>query len=161
MEHPIFGLDHVIAMVAVGMWSAQLGRPAIWVLPITFPLVMALGGALGVAGIPITGIEYGIALSALVLGGLVLFAVRLPLPAACVLVGVFAIFHGYAHGAELPESAGAVAYTIGFVLATVLLHLIGIGMGLHRWPSGVRVLQGGGAVVAAGGIFFLMQAVGV
>ncbi|NWG73730.1 MAG: HupE/UreJ family protein, partial [Rubrivivax sp.] len=100
--HPLQGWDHVVAMVAVGLWGAFLGRPAIWLLPVVFPLVMALGGALGVAGVPLPGVEVGIALSAIVLGGMVAAAARLPLAWAAVVVGAFAIFHGHAHGTELP-----------------------------------------------------------
>jgi urease accessory protein len=159
VEHPIFGLDHVIAMVAVGMWGAQLGAPAIWVLPVTFPLVMAFGGVLGAIGVPIPGIEIGIAISAVVLGGMVAFAARPPLWVAAILVGIFAIFHGYAHGAELPESANAIAFSVGFVVATGLLHGLGILIGvIHRWPAGARVLQGGGGLVASGGVYFLVKA---
>ena len=108
--HPIFGPDHVVAMVAVGLWGAFLGRPAIWLLPVVFPLVMALGGVLGILGVPMPGVETGIAMSAVVLGLMVAFAARPPLWVAAVLVGAFAIFHGYAHGAELPDGADAVAY---------------------------------------------------
>ncbi len=97
-RHPISGLDHVLAMVAVGLWGAQLGSPAIWVLPVAFPLVMAFGGMLGLLGVPILGIEYGIAASAILLGAAVMFEVRPPLAVAATLVGIFAIFHGYAHG---------------------------------------------------------------
>src|SRR5215510_9517986 len=105
--HPIFGWDHVIAMVAVGLWGAFLGAPAIWLLPVVFPLVMALGGALGVLGMPLPGVETGIALSAIALGAMVAFAARPPLCIAAILVGAFAIFHGHAHGTELPIGADA------------------------------------------------------
>jgi urease accessory protein len=157
LAHPVFGLDHVIAMVAVGMWGAQLGPPAIWLLPVTFPLVMAFGGVLGALGVPIPGVEIGIALSAVALGGMVAFAARPPLWVAAVLVGVFAIFHGHAHGAELPESANAITYAVGFVLATGALHALGILIGVsHRWPLGARVLRAGGGLIAAGGLYFLV-----
>ena len=153
------GLDHVIAMVAVGMWGAQLGAPAIWVLPVTFPLVMAFGGVLGVIGVPVPGVEIGIAASAIVLGCMVAFAVRPPLWVAAVIVGAFAIFHGNAHGAELPESANAIAFAAGFVIATGSLHALGILIGtINRWPQGARVLQGGGGLAALGGVFFLVKA---
>src|SRR5258706_11387369 len=136
-EHPLFGPDHVVAMVAVGLWGAFLGAPAIWLLPIIFPLVMALGGVIGILGVPLAGVETGIAVSAIVLGLMVALAAKPPLPIAAVLVGVFAIFHGYAHGAELPPGVDAVAYSIGFVVATGLLHLTGIAFGqLARWPTG-------------------------
>jgi urease accessory protein len=113
--HPIFGPDHVIAMVAVGLWGAFLGQPAIWLLPVVFPLVMAVGGALGVAGMPLPGVETGIAVSAIILGGMVAFAAKPPLWVAAVLVGAFAIFHGHAHGAELPIGADAVRVAGGVI----------------------------------------------
>src|SRR5439155_6502720 len=135
--HPIFGPDHVIAMVAVGLWGAFLGPPAIWVLPIVFPLVMAAAGALGVLGVPLPGVETGIALSAVALGLMVALAAKPPLWIAAVLVGAFAIFHGHAHGAELPVGADAIAYSMGFVVATGMLHLAGIAFGaLAKWPAG-------------------------
>ena len=154
--HPILGWDHVIAMVAVGLWGAFLGKPAIWVLPIVFPLVMAFGGALGVAGVPIPSVETGIALSAIVLGGMVAFAARPPLWVAAVIVGAFAIFHGHAHGTELPESANPLAYSVGFVVATGLLHLAGIAFGLVvRWPAGKVAVRASGAAIATAGVAFL------
>jgi urease accessory protein len=156
VEHPIFGFDHVVAMVAVGIWGAILGPPAIWVLPVTFPLVMAFGGVLGTMGVPIPGIEIGIAVSALILGCMVAFAVRPPLWIAAILVGAFAIFHGYAHGAELPGSANALAYAVGFVVATGSLHAFGILLGVgNRWPVGKKLLRAGGAFIAACGVYFL------
>ncbi len=154
--HPIAGLDHVIAMVAVGLWGAFLGKPAIWLLPVVFPLVMAFGGALGVAGVPIPFIETGIALSGIVLGLVVLFAVRPPIWVAAIIVGAFAIFHGHAHGTELPNAANPLIYGIGFVIGTGLLHLAGIAIGeLKRLPWGDRVVRGGGAVIALLGVGFL------
>lgn len=156
IAHPVLGLDHVVAMIAVGMWGAQLGAPAIWVLPVTFPLVMALGGALGALGVPIPGIEIGIAVSAIALGAMVLLAARPPLWIAALLVAVFAVFHGHAHGAELPESVNVIAYSIGFVVATGALHALGILIGvIHRWPAGAKALRAGGGVIAAFGLYFL------
>ncbi len=153
VEHPVFGLDHVVAMVAVGIWGAQLGPPAIWVLPVTFPLVMAFGGVLGGMGVPIPGIEIGIAIS---LGCMVALAARPPLWVAAVLVGIFAIFHGYAHGAELPGSANAIAYAVGFVVATGCLHALGILIGVaKRWPIGAKALRACGVVIAGCGVYFL------
>lgn len=155
-SHPLGGLDHIVAMVAVGLWGAFLGRPAIWLLPIVFPLVMTLGGVLGVAGIPVPQVETGIALSGLVLGLMVLLAVRPPLWVAAVLVGAFAIFHGHAHGTELPEAASPLAYSAGFVIATGLLHLGGILLGeLSRWSWGAMAVRAGGAVIALVGVGFL------
>jgi urease accessory protein len=159
--HPLTGIDHLIAMVAVGIWGAQLGAPAIFVLPITFPLVMALGGVLGVLRFPLPMPEVVIALSALVLGAAVAMRLRLPFAAAAVVVAVFAVFHGHAHGAELPGSANPLAYGVGFVTATGLLHLCGIAIGtLTRWPAGGRLIQGLGAIIAALGCYFLAQSLG-
>lgn len=155
--HPILGWDHVVAMVAVGLWGAFLGKPAIWILPVVFPLVMAVGGAAGVAGIPIPAVETGIALSGVVLGLLVAFAVRAPLWVAAVLVGVFAIFHGHAHGTELPEAANPFAYSIGFVVGTGVLHLAGILLGFATAiPRGLLVVRTAGIVIAAIGGAFLI-----
>jgi urease accessory protein len=154
--HPVLGWDHVVAMVAVGLWGAFLGNPAIWVLPVVFPLVMTFGGALGVLGVPIPGVETGIALSAIVLGLMVAFAVRPPLWIAAVIVGSFAIFHGHAHGTELPGAANPLAYSLGFVIATGLLHLTGIAFGLVvRWPAGRIAVQTGGGLIALAGVGFL------
>lgn len=159
--HPLTGADHLIAMVAVGIWGAQLGAPAIWVLPITFPLVMAIGGVLGILHVPLPMPEVIIALSALVLGGAVAMRLKLPFAAAAAVVAVFAIFHGHAHGAELPGSANPLAYGIGFVVATGLLHLCGIVIGtLTRWPVGARVVQGLGVVIALLGGYFLIHSFG-
>ena len=154
--HPILGWDHVVAMVAVGLWGAFLGRPAIWILPVVFPLVMAFGGALGVLGVPLPAVETGIALSGLVLGLLIAFAVRAPLPVAAAVVGIFAIFHGHAHGTELPEAFSAYGYAVGFVIGTGLLHLVGIGLGLlTRTTAGTLAARGIGAGIAAVGAAFL------
>lgn len=153
--HPITGLDHVVAMVAVGLWGAQLGKPAIWMLPITFPLVMAFGGFLGLLGVPMPGVEIGIALSGVLLGAAVLTETRPPLFAAAILVGIFAIFHGYAHGAELPLGENALFFSLGFVIATGLLHAVGIVIGLlYQWPWGkITVRAAGGAIGAVGAVF--------
>ena len=156
LAHPIFGPDHVVAMVAVGLWGAFLGVPAIWLLPVVFPLVMALGGVLGIVGVPMIAVETGIATSAIVLGLMVALAARPPLWAAAVLVGAFAIFHGYAHGNQLPDGANAVAFSAGFVIATGLLHLCGIAFGLlTRWPAGRYAVRGAGGVIALVGVAYL------
>ena len=137
-------------MVAVGLWGAQLGAPAIWVLPVAFPLVMAMGGMLGFLGVPIPGVEYGIAASAIVLGTAVAFEVRPSLVIAALVVGCFAIFHGHAHGTELPPGQSALLYSMGFVIATGCLHAVGIGIGtVHRRPWGRQLLRVAGTVVAA------------
>ena len=154
--HPPSGLDHLLAMVSVGIWGAQLGTPAIWLLPIAFPMIMAVGGALGVIGVPLPEGELLVALSVIVLGLLIATTCRLPISAALAIVGVFAIAHGHAHGAELPLAADALAFTVGFVLATGLLHLAGIGIGLlARWPSGILAIRACGFVVALAGCYIV------
>lgn len=158
--HPVVGIDHLVAMVAVGLWGAILGSPAVWVLPVTFPLVMAIGALFGLADVGLPGVEVAIALSALALGAAVLTKSRPPLWAAACLVGLFAIFHGHAHGTEVPEATNPLAYGVGFVLATGLLHLSGILIGLLvRWPSGLVAVRGCGAIIAAVGAWFLAGAV--
>ena len=159
LEHPWSGLDHVLAMIAVGLWGAQLGNPAIWVLPITFPMVMSFGAMMGLLGIPLPGIEIGIAVSAIFLGLMVLGEVKPNLYIAAAMVGVFAIFHGHAHGTELPPGQSGLLYSMGFVIATGVLHGIGITVGLiYRWPAGKLVLRGAGAFIAVMGMFFLWKA---
>jgi urease accessory protein len=160
LKHPISGLDHVIAMVSVGLWGAQLGAPAIWLLPVTFPLVMAVGGFLGLIGVPLPGTEIGIALSGILLGAVVLLEWRPRLYWAAALVGIFGLYHGHAHGAELPPGQDALLYSLGFILATGFLHATGITIGLiHRWRWGENMLRVTGAGVCACGIYFMWQAV--
>lgn len=157
--HPISGADHVLAMVAVGLWGAQLGAPAIWLLPVAFPMVMAAGGTLGLLGVPLPGIEFGIAASALLLGAAVMLELRPPLAAAAALVALFAVFHGHAHGTELPPGQSAMLYSMGFVAATGCLHAVGIGIGeARRWTWGRGLLRAAGALVAGGGVFFVWRA---
>jgi urease accessory protein len=157
--HPFSGWDHVTAMVAVGLWGAFLGRPAIWVLPVVFPLVMALGGFLGLVGVPLPGIEVGIALSAAVLGVMVAAAARPPLWVAALIVGGFAIFHGHAHGTELPSAADPLLYSLGFVMATGIMHAAGIAFGaLVRWPAGRWAVRAGGGLIGLAGLGFLAAA---
>jgi urease accessory protein len=154
--HPIFGWDHVAAMVAVGLWGAFLGAPAIWLLPVAFPLVMAMGGAAGAAGLPFPAVETGIAASALVIGIAVALAARPPIWVAAVIVGFFAIFHGHAHGTEMPEAASPLAYAAGFVIATGLLHLAGIGFGrLAASRPGALAVRALGGDIALAGLGFL------
>jgi urease accessory protein len=157
LMHPVSGLDHVAAMVAVGLWGAQLGAPALWALPVAFPLIMALGGAAGAAGLPLPGVETGIAASGLLLGLAVLLNVRVPLWVALIPVSVFGVYHGHAHGAEMPDYAEPLLYAAGFVLATGMLHLCGIIIGLlWRWPLGQWVVRAGGGVIASVGGFLLL-----
>jgi len=157
--HPLLGWDHVVAMVAVGLWGAFLGMPAIWLLPVVFPLMMTVGGVLGLAAVPLPAVEIGIALSAIVLGVMVVSAARPPLWVAALIVAAFAIFHGHAHGTELPEAVSPLAYSLGFVIATGTLHLIGIGFGLlTRWPAGRVAVRAGGGLITAVGLLFLVNA---
>jgi len=156
LTHPLFGSDHVAAMVAVGLWGAFLGAPAIWLLPVVFPMVMALAAAAGVAGVPLSGVEARIAGSAIVLGLLIELAARPPLWVAAVVVGAFAVFHGHAHGTELPEAANPLAYAVGFVISTGLLHAAGIAIGLLvALPRGELAIRGGGGLISLAGIGFL------
>ena len=159
LYHPISGLDHVLAMVAVGIWGAQLGAPAIWVLPVTFPMVMALGGMMGLMGIRLPGVELGIGASALLLGLMVALEKKPDLRLAAALVGFFAIFHGFAHGAELQVGESGLTYSIGFVACTGMLHAVGIGLGLvHRWDWGKLALRVAGGAIALAGVWFLWEA---
>lgn len=156
--HPLTGLDHMVAMVAVGLWGAFLGGRAMWMLPVVFPVVMAFGGALGVLGVPFPAVETGIAVSGVVLGLMVAFAVKPPLWVAALIVGLFGMFHGHAHGTELPATANALAYSVGFVVSTGLLHLSGIALGLLvRWPWGKIVVRAGGFAIAMVGLGFLFN----
>lgn len=156
--HPLTGVDHIVAMVAVGLWGAFLGGRAMWLLPVIFPVVMAFGGALGVLGVPLPSVETGIALSGVILGLMVTFAAKPPLWVAGVIVGFFAVFHGHAHGTELPTAANPVTFAIGFVTSTGLLHLGGIALGmLVRWPWGRVTVRVSGALIALTGCAFLFK----
>lgn len=158
LHHPWSGLDHVLAMIAVGLWGVQLGNPALWLLPVTFPLVMSMGAMMGLLGIPLPGVEIAIAVSALLLGAMVVGEIRPKMLIAAGLVGFFAIFHGYAHGTELPPGQSGLLYSMGFVIATGCLHGIGIALGMvHRWPLGKLALRGAGAYIAFMGLSFLWR----
>ena len=152
--HPVSGIDHMTVMIAVGIFAAQLGGRALYIVPLTFMGVMVMGAGLGMAGIGLPYVEAGIAVSVLVMGVAVAMGWRLPLAAAMALVGAFAIFHGYSHGAEMPLEASGYAYGAGFVLATGLLHLIGIGLGLAMLKL-PRLQRAAGVVAAAIGIGLL------
>jgi urease accessory protein len=160
--HPVTGLDHVLAMAAVGLWAAQLGGRARWLVPAAFVGTMiggaALGHAFGRGGAEVPGIEQGIAASVLLLGLLISAAVRLPVAAGMALVGVFALFHGFAHGAEMPATAGGFAYGAGFVVATAALHVAGVGLGLLAGRFSTRAAKFAGWGIAAAGAVLLVQA---
>lgn len=156
-SHPFLGADHMLAMIAVGIWGAFLGKPLLVILPMIFPLMMTVGAAFGVASIPFPPVELGIAISVIALGMLILTSVRVVPILACGVVAVFALFHGYAHGTELPATADPVGYSAGFVLATGLLHLGGFTLGMLKklrfGEIGLRVA--GGAIAAAGVVFLI------
>jgi urease accessory protein len=159
--HPFSGIDHLLAMVSVGLWGAFLGRPLIYVLPVVFPGMMVAGAIMGMLVVPLPPVQVGIALSVLVLGGCIALSVRAPVWVASFVVALFAVFHGYAHGTELPSAADPVSYSAGFVLATGLLHISGICLGfLNDRPSGVVATRSIGGVIAALGAWFLYQAIG-
>jgi urease accessory protein len=155
--HPFSGLDHLLAMVSVGLWGAFLGRPLVYALPVIFPLTMVVGAILGMVETPMPPVETGIAVSVLALGICVAVAIRAPVWIACAIVGMFALFHGYAHGRELPSAADPVGYSVGFVLATGLLHVAGICIGLlnHRRYGAAAIRMLGGAVAITGGWFLI------
>lgn len=155
-EHPLTGPDHFLAMFAVGIWGAQMGGRAVWALPVTFPLIMTAGGLAGMLGLPLPHVELGIALSIVALGAAIAFAWRPVEVIALILIGIFAICHGYAHGVELPSAADPADYAVGFVTATGLIHVLGVGVGLGLdKPFGGRLSRTLGAVIAAGGVYFL------
>lgn len=159
LQHPWSGLDHILAMIAVGLWGAQLGKPSIWVLPIAFPMMMAAGAMMGLLGIPVPGVEIGIAFSAILLGLMVLAEVRPKLAVSIAMVGFFAIFHGHAHGTELPPGQSGLLYSMGFVIATGCLHGLGIVIGLVKeLPLGRQALRGAGSFIAVMGVVFLWKA---
>jgi len=158
-QHPISGLDHILAMVMVGVFAVQLGRRALWLVPSTFVLVMAVGGALGAMGVAVPFVETGIALSVVVLGAVVALGIKAPSAIAMGIVGLFAIFHGHAHGAEMPEDAGGFAYATGFMIATALLHVVGIAIGFLVGRGSERrgqiVTQATGGLAALAGVGLL------
>lgn len=153
LAHPLTGLDHICAMIAVGLWAAQRGGRFLWLVPLTFVSVMTVGGLIGMSGFQIPFVEQGIAASVLVLGILIAAALRLPLSASAALVGVFALFHGLAHGAETPVSVSGLSFAAGFVLATAVLHLAGIGIGLlPRKLGGTQIVRYVGGAIAVYGL---------
>jgi urease accessory protein len=156
LAHPLTGLDHICAMIAVGLWAAQRGGRSLWLVPLAFVSIMALGGMLGMTGGALPFVETGIATSVLILGVLIAASVRLPLLMSVFIVGVLAMFHGYAHGAEMPATASGLAYGIGFMLATASLHLCGIGMGLAAQKiNSVKLVRYAGGAIAACGVYLI------
>jgi len=161
-KHPFSGFDHLLAMLSVGLWGAFLGRPLIYALPVVFPAMMVAGAMIGMFAVPVPPVEVGIALSVLVLGGCIALPVRASVWAATLIVAVFAVFHGYAHGKELPSAADPIGYSAGFVLATGLLHVWGIGLGfLNHLQHGVFATRSIGGIIAVTGLWFLYRATGL
>jgi urease accessory protein len=158
LRHPFSGLDHVLAMVAVGLWASQIGGRALWLMPLTFPVGMALGAALGLGGVTLPWVEVGIAASVLVLGAAIALALRPSLAVSIPLICTFALLHGYSHGVELPASSSALGYGAGFVAATLVLHLIGIGLGTAAARIPVRLVarSAGGAIAAIGAVLLVL-----
>ncbi len=158
-SHPLRGIDHILAMVAVGMFAAHLGGRALWLVPCCFVAMMAVGGTLGISGVGLPFVELGIASSVIVLGALVALQTSMPTVIAMGIVGFFALFHGHAHGAEMPTDASGLTYAAGFMVATALLHVVGIalGLGLAHLASeySQRIAQVGGAAMAAAGMGIL------
>ncbi|MFG1266956.1 HupE/UreJ family protein [Xanthobacter sp. DSM 14520] len=154
--HPMGGLDHLLAMVTVGVFAFQLGGRALWAVPLSFVALMAVGGALGVGGIDLPFVELGIALSVVVLGAVVALGLKAPLALAMGLAGFFALFHGHAHGTEMPMDASGLTYGLGFISATALLHVAGLGLGMAIGrlgeTHGTRYVRGAGAAVALAGL---------
>ena len=162
--HPLTGWDHLLAMVSVGLWGAILGRPLIVALPVIFPAMMVVGAFFGILHVPMPPVEIGIAVSVLVLGSVIALGYRAPVWLACGIVALFALFHGYAHGNELPSAADPVGYSTGFVLSTGLLHVCGIGIGLINERKvgpvdGKLIVKALGGIIGAAGLVFLYQAV--
>ena len=155
--HPVTGIDHVLAMIAVGVLAAQYGGRALWLVPMSFLVAMAVAGAIGMAGIPVQIVEAGIGLSVVVLGLMIAFQIKPPTLVAMVVVGFFALFHGYAHGSEMPNGLAGLSFAAGFLVATALLLSAGVGLGLllQRRTSSRRLIQAGGGAMALVGIAVL------
>jgi urease accessory protein len=158
--HPLSGLDHQLAMILIGIFAYQLGGRALWLVPLTFVSVMAFGGFLGVMGVPVPFVEMGIALSVIVLGAIVAFGVKAPVAVAMAVIALFAIFHGHAHGSEMPLDTSGFEYAVGFMMATALLHAIGIGIGfvigMTSKTLGDNVYRVAGGLASVAGVAFLL-----
>ncbi len=152
VSHPIGGADHLLAMLAIGLWASQIGGRALWAVPCTFVAVMILGGILGFSGVTVPFIEEGILISVLIFGVLIAGAFKLPLVYSVLIVGFFAIFHGHAHGAEMPVAIGASLYIVGFAFATAILHLAGISLGVLLQKTNLPTVNrfAGGAIALSG-----------
>jgi urease accessory protein len=158
--HPLTGLDHLLAMIAVGVWASMLGGRALWAVPSAFVAMMMVGGALGIGGIGLPAVEVMIALSLVALGAVVAFELKVQTVVGMVLVGAFALFHGHAHGSEIPGAANGLTYALGFTLATAMLHLAGLGIGLGAGRiAGRAALRVAGTAMAATGLLMVVGAI--
>jgi len=157
MVHPVLGYDHLLAMLSVGILSAQIGGRAIWTVPATFVSVMALGGVLGLIDIGLSATELGIAISLVILGSVIAAERSISIRVAMIGVGFFAIFHGYAHGAEMPDTAQPFLYALGFLVGTALIHIAGVVIGdiARHYERGKIILRGGGALIAVIGLLYV------
>lgn len=157
-SHPLTGLDHILAMLAIGIWAVQVGGKAIWAIPLSFVGMMIVGGILGMNGVKIPFVETGIVMSVMVLGVLIIASARLPLAAGMLIAGIFAIFHGHSHGTEIPGAVMGITYSIGFAVSTLLLHLSGIGLALFIGNKvKIQLLRYAGASIALAGLIMLFM----
>jgi urease accessory protein len=157
LAHPLSGLDHLLAIVAVGLWAGQRGGKAVWLVPLTFLAAMTLGGVLGAVAVPLPFVEQGILVSVLLLGAFVAAAAQLPLAASAGIAAVFALFHGHAHGSEMPAAAASAAYSLGFLAATAALVAVGVAVGAALQRAGApRFVRFAGSAVAAGGVYLML-----
>lgn len=153
LSHPLLGWDHLLVMLAVGLWSAQQRGRQVWGLPVAFVGMMTAGAAIGGTGLPLPGIESGIALSILILGLLLAFAVRLPITVSALMVGLFALFHGFAHGGQMLPAASSVTYVAGLLLTTTFLHIVGVRLGQFcRGAQSAKLLRFGGGAIAVSSV---------
>ncbi|MEM7617649.1 MAG: HupE/UreJ family protein [Pseudomonadota bacterium] len=163
ISHPVLGLDHLLAMVSVGIISAQIAGRAIWIIPLTFVIVMAIGGAFGMMDIGLFAIEPGIALSVIMLGLAITQGKKIAMKFILAMVAFFAIFHGYAHGLEIPQFASSWLYIIGFMLGTAILHILGVLIGIfaNKFNNGATILSYSGAVIAGMGLHIILAIYGL
>lgn len=155
--HPVSGLDHMLAMLAVGIWATQMSDKAVWAVPLTFVGVMLVGAVLGISGVKIPFVEQGILMSVFVFGILIIVVARFPLIASAFIVGLFAMFHGHAHGEEIPAAVTGISYGVGFTLSTILLHSAGIGIGtLFKKAKRVKLVRCAGVTIVLLGVYLLV-----
>lgn len=158
--HPVIGIDHFVAMFAVGLWASQIGGKAIWYIPLTFVVMMIIGSVLGISGVFFSDIELGIAVSVVLLGYLILLSIHLPTIISMGLVSLFALLHGHAHGTELPQMASPIFYSLGFVFSTISIHFLGLGVGSLAQKKVLEtpiLIRAGGGVITIFGLILLIN----